>query len=106
MASTDKPTDIAFFLCPGFASIGFVCALEVLRAANKLSGRELYQWDVMSASGGLVPANNDLETMTNEGFIGGQKYQSLIIVSGMYPDKATTPKPGIRYANSRDMVLL
>lgn len=92
MASTDEPTDIAFFLCPGFASIGFVCALEVLRAANKLSGRELYRWDVMSASGGLVPANNALETMTDEGPVAGQKYQSLIIVSGTYPDKATVPK--------------
>lgn len=88
----DKPTDIAFFLCPGFASIGFVCALEVLRAANKLSGRQLYCWHVMSASGGLIASNNDLETMTDEGPVLGQKYQSIIIVSGTYPDRAASQK--------------
>ena len=92
MLPDDEPSDIAFFLCPGFASIGFVCALEVLRAANKLSGRELYRWHVMSASGGLVPSNNDLETMTNEGPRTGQKFQSVIIVSGTYPDRATVPQ--------------
>ena len=54
MSTADEPTEIAFFLCPGFASIGFVCALEVLRAANKLSGRELYRWHVMSAWFGAI----------------------------------------------------
>lgn len=87
----NEPADIAFFLCPGFASIGFVCALEVLRAANKLSGRTLYRWHVMSADGGLVPSNNDLETMTTSGPEPGQKYQSVIVVSGTYPDRATVP---------------
>ena len=90
MPTADKPTDIAFFLCPGFASIGFVCGLEVLRAANKLSGREIYRWHVMSESGGLVPSNNDLETMTDAGPLAGQKFQSVIIVSGTYPDRAVT----------------
>lgn len=92
MPTDDKPTDIAFFLCPGFASIGFVCALEVLRAANKLSGRELYRWHVMSEAGGLVPSNNDLETLTNEGPLAGQKFQLVIVVSGTYPDRATGPQ--------------
>lgn len=91
MSLEDKPIDIAFLLCPGFSSMSFVCAIEVLRAANNLSGRRLYRWRVISASGGPVPANNGLETMTEKGPGAPYKFNTIIIVSGFNPAKATEP---------------
>ena len=46
-----KVTRITFLLCPGYASVSLVCAVEPLRAANQLSGQKLYTWDVVSAEG-------------------------------------------------------
>lgn len=84
----EKPRNIAFLLCPLFSSIGFVCALEALRAANKLSGRKLYDWCVLSGSGGSVTANSGIDTMTDSSIESSEQFQSIVIVAGYDPANA------------------
>ena len=43
-----------------FSMIAFTNAVEPLRMANYLAGRELYRWSVYSLDGGPVPASNGL----------------------------------------------
>lgn len=85
----DKPANIAFLLCPLFSSVGFACALEVLRAANKLSGRNLYDWQVLSSTGGLVTANSGIDTMTKSAFENPGKFHSIVVVAGHDPARAS-----------------
>lgn len=49
-----------FLLLPDFSMIAFSGAIEVLRMANYVSRRELYQWSVMTVDGEVVHASNRL----------------------------------------------
>ncbi len=55
-----KPRRIGFLLLPDFSMIAFTAALEPLRMANRLSGRTLYQWPLISLHGQPVTASNGL----------------------------------------------
>ena len=45
------PRTFGFFLVPKFAKLAFTSAVEPLRAANLLSGQELYRWRAISRDG-------------------------------------------------------
>lgn len=49
-----------FLLIPNFSMIAFVNALEVLRMANQVSGRDIFKWSVLSADGLPVTASNGI----------------------------------------------
>ena len=47
-----------FCLCPGLPLFGLVSALEVLRHANRLGGREVYRWSFLcEADEGVLDSN-------------------------------------------------
>ncbi|PUA16719.1 GlxA family transcriptional regulator [Glaciimonas sp. PCH181] len=50
----------AFLPLNSFTMIAFSNAIEVLRMANYLEGKQLYRWSVISPEGGLVTASNGL----------------------------------------------
>lgn len=54
----DRPRRIGFLLTRDFSMIAFTAALEPLRMANRLSGRPLYEWTLLSADGIPVTASN------------------------------------------------
>ena len=54
------PRRIGFLLTHDFSMIAFTAALEALRMANRLSGRKLYEWPLMSVDGNPVAASNGL----------------------------------------------
>jgi len=55
------PTTIVFVLIPSFSLIAFGSAIEPLRMANRITGRTLYRWTVVSANGEPVRASNGLQ---------------------------------------------
>ncbi len=52
---------ITFCLYDRFSNYGLSNALEPLRAANDLSGQQLFQWRVVSASGGPICSSSGLQ---------------------------------------------
>jgi len=56
-----EPRRIGFFLLPGFTMIALTAAIEPLRLAEHVSGRRLYDCDLISADGGPVAASNGIE---------------------------------------------
>ncbi|SNB72153.1 transcriptional regulator, AraC family with amidase-like domain [Arboricoccus pini] len=48
------PRKVAFLLVPGFALMSFASAIEPLRAANHLSGKELYRWFAVVPRGDMA----------------------------------------------------
>jgi transcriptional regulator GlxA family with amidase domain len=56
----DAPIRFEFLLVPNYSMIAFVSAVEPLRMANLLSGRELYQWRTFTSDGQPVAASNGL----------------------------------------------
>ena len=49
-----------FFLVPNFSMIAFASAIEPLRIANRMAGRELYGWQLISKDGAAVTASNGI----------------------------------------------
>ena len=56
-----SPTIVVFVLIPNFSLIAFGSAIEPLRVANRISGKSLYRWTIVSADGKPVRASNGLE---------------------------------------------
>src|SRR5690625_18301 len=56
----ELPQVIGFLLLPRFSMIAFSAAIEALRQANRLSGRELYRWPVYSIDGQPIAASSGL----------------------------------------------
>ncbi|MBO0904183.1 GlxA family transcriptional regulator [Jiella sonneratiae] len=58
-AAADQPRrTIVFLLVPNFSMIAFANAVEPLRIANRIVGRETYRWRLASPDGGSVEASN------------------------------------------------
>lgn len=58
---------ILFLLVPDFSMIAFTSAIEPLRIANRLSGKRLYGWHLVSRDGEPVVASNGIAIQVNSG---------------------------------------
>lgn len=83
------PQVIGFVLLPRFSMIAFSSAVETLRQANQISGRELYRWPIFSMDGQAVAASNGL-AFTPEGDLdAAAKLQTIALCGGLEIQKAT-----------------
>jgi transcriptional regulator GlxA family with amidase domain len=88
--------NFGFFLVPRFAMLAFTSALEPLRAANLLSGRELYRWCAISRDGRPVAASNGLQIIAEASIeslgSGARDLDDIMVCSGLdahvFGDKA------------------
>jgi len=74
-APRELPQRIGFVLIPRFSMIAFTSAVEPLRIANRLSGRQLYVWQLYSVDGAPVRSSSNIElhpegTLDQAGAIG------------------------------------
>lgn len=63
-AAADEPWRVAAVLVPNFSLMAYASTIEPLRAANYVTGRQLYSWRNLSSSGGVVTASNHLDVLT------------------------------------------
>lgn len=86
----DVPEEIGFFLAPRFSSMAFFCAVEPLRVANRLAGRDLYRWRILSADGEPVESSNGMRLVADAALDAATAPATVIICSGFDPTKAAT----------------
>ena len=79
-----KPERIHFLLMPGFSMLGFSCALEPLRAANRFGGG-LYEWHIVSSDGQPVPASGGITIMADRSIADVPKAECVFVVAGYNP---------------------
>ena len=86
------PELFGFFLIPGFSMLSFTSALDPLRAANRLSGQQLYDWTVISSDGGQVCSSAGIEVVAQAGIGDVERLANLVVIGGMdthlYEDRA------------------
>ncbi|HWA43706.1 MAG TPA: GlxA family transcriptional regulator [Hypericibacter adhaerens] len=86
------PERVGFFLVPQFAMLSFASALEPLRSANRLSGRSLYSWHILSKDGGPVLASNGIPMVPEASIEQVPPLDALIVCAGidahLYEDRA------------------
>jgi len=56
---------VVFYLVPEFSMIAFATAIEPMRIANRMLGREYYSWRLASKDGDPVPASNGVPVSVN-----------------------------------------
>jgi transcriptional regulator GlxA family with amidase domain len=94
VAATNDPRQaaqgelLAFLLVPDFSMMSFASAVEPLRIANRLSGKPLYRWQLVSKDGGPVKGSNGV--VVNVDFSidelqpgGGGPLPTIVLVSGL-----------------------
>ena len=55
------PRRIHFLLFNKFSMLAFTSSVEPLRSANRLSGRDLYVWEVITPNGNVAEASNGIQ---------------------------------------------
>ena len=70
---------IGFFLTHTFAMLPFISAVEPLRAANRYSGRDLYDWELLGDGNAQVMANNAMKVSVDASIHDGVKLNRLIV---------------------------
>ena len=84
---------MGFLLVPGFALMSYAAAIEPLRAANLLSGRELYRWWHAAPGGKPVTASNGVAIIPDCGTNTEREADMVFVCAGGNPatfdDKST-----------------
>lgn len=80
-----------FFLLRDFSHLAFSCALEPLRIANLVSGRQLYSWALASEDGQTATCSNGSVTLTQLGMDSIRHADRLFLISGINVQAHTTP---------------
>lgn len=81
----DQPYRISFLLVPNCSLFGLTAMLAPLRHANRLSGRTLYYWELLSESGGEVPTADGLALTADRAIGEVESCRNLIVCSGEKP---------------------
>ena len=81
----NSPQTIGFLLVPGFALMSYAAAIEPLRAANLLSGKELYRWWHAAPGGEPVMASNGVAIITDCGTDKHRTADMMFVCAGGNP---------------------
>jgi len=89
--------DLVFVIIPRFSMIAFASAIEPLRLANRLMGREFYRWQVVSVGGGPVRASNGVLMMTDQTLADvvvrpGRRSFTVLVCSGLGAEHVRDPQ--------------
>ncbi|KFX70526.1 AraC family transcriptional regulator [Pseudomonas taeanensis MS-3] len=77
------PRSIGFLLLDNFTLISLASAVEPLRMANQLSGKELYRWHTLTQSGQPVKASDGLQITPDVGLHNAPVLDAVIVCGGV-----------------------
>lgn len=78
---------IGVILVPRFALISFSMIIEPLRSANLVTGQALYDWVLLSATGGEVPSNSGVTIQTTAIREASASLDLVLVCAGLDPEK-------------------
>ena len=77
------PRSIGFLLLDNFTLISLASAIEPLRMANQLAGKELYRWHTLTQSGQPVCASDGLQITPDAGLSNAPTLEVVIVCGGV-----------------------
>lgn len=87
---------IVFFLVPNFSMIAFSTAIEPLRMANRMLGRDFYSWRLASMDGEPITASNGIQVSVNtslkqerDALASSRRPSNMFLCSGLNVEEAT-----------------
>lgn len=91
-AAMTETQAFVFLLVEDFTHLAFSCAIEPLRIANLVAGRELYRWSVVSEGRRDARSSNGLLTRADRGLEPLDRDERLFVVSGLGVERRVTPE--------------
>jgi transcriptional regulator GlxA family with amidase domain len=85
-----RPERFVFLLLERFTLIAFAGAIEPLRLANRMAGRTLYEWRVVTETGGPVTASNGVTVEADGGLEEVGRDAVILAVGGLDVKQAIT----------------
>jgi transcriptional regulator GlxA family with amidase domain len=79
----ELPQRIALVLLPRFSFLPFSGLVESFRLANRMSGKELYRWRLVSMDGRPVAASNGVELNVDGDLTVAESCDTVVICSGI-----------------------
>lgn len=83
---------LGLLLVPAFPLMAFSSAIEPLRAANLLSGRDLYRWYLLSADGGPVESSSGIGVLPDAPLETAPRLDSVFVCGGLDPQGFDDPR--------------
>jgi len=88
MSTNLTPTRFGFLLCPDFTLIALSSAIEPLRMANRISGRNLYEYSLFGFDGGEVRSSSGINLTPVSKLSGREQLDALFLCAGTTLDSA------------------
>lgn len=85
-----RPQRYIFLLLQRFTLVAHAAAIEPLRLANQISGRQLYEWKLIGETGETVRASNGMGVVLDGGLIETQRNDTIIVCGGVDVARAAT----------------
>ena len=85
----ELPQKIGFVVVPRFSMIGLMSAIETLRLANRLAGRTLYRWPLLTITGQPIAASNGFQLTPDGDLEAGNDLQTVAVCAGIDAHKVT-----------------
>jgi transcriptional regulator GlxA family with amidase domain len=82
-ATEPKSRNIGFLLLKNFTMISLASAIEPLRMANQLSGKELYSWYTLTEDGEPVRASDGIQITPDGGMTDPFELDTIIVAGGV-----------------------
>lgn len=83
MSADTQPYRVGFLLVRNFTLVALATAIEPLRMANQLSGKELYTWQLLSDGGETVKASDGIAIIPDAPISARQPFDIIIVVGGV-----------------------
>lgn len=87
-----QAANFVFLLVEEFTHLAFSHAVESLRIANLMAGRDLYAWRLASADGRSATCSNGAVTLVDQGLAPLSRDDRLMVVSGINVQRHTKPE--------------
>lgn len=102
-----KPQHFVFLLVEEHTHLTLSCAIEPLRIANMISGRELYSWSFAAENGETSTASNGTVSLVHHGFGDLPGCERLFVISGLGMNRMMSPAllACLRRARSRGVAI-
>ncbi|MEP6679782.1 MAG: GlxA family transcriptional regulator, partial [Betaproteobacteria bacterium] len=81
--ASPPPYTAGVYLLPGFPMLAFAAAIEPLRAANRLSGKALFDWRLFSRDGKPVRASNGIDIAVHGSIADEPALDLLLVCAGL-----------------------
>ena len=86
------PEHFGYLLLPNFSLMAYASAVEPLRAANTIAGKELYRWTVITIDGEPVRTSNGMDVMANADVKSEERFDYLFVIGGTGAEKFKDPR--------------